>query len=144
LTYVAFNKPVDKCRLSRDDTSLLMRLVNDQTRQSKHIHDDNINAVQSLKHDLLTTMQQHRDSAQQFHDSSLRKIGEQLAVLAKSSTALEKSERILESLYCEEVHSRELGFPMQSTILSTGPLMRGALAIVSTVVADVPEASIDI
>ena len=108
MTYVAFNKPADKSRLSRDDTSLLMRLVNDQTRQSKHIHVDNINAVLSLKHDLLTTMQQHRDSAQQFHDSSLRKIGEQLAVLAKSSTALEKSGRILESLYCEEVHTREL------------------------------------
>lgn len=109
MTWITFNKPADKSRLGRDDTSLLMRLVNDQTRQSKHIHDNNINAVQSLKHDLLTTMQQHRDSTQQSHEISLRKIGDQLAMLAQSSTALEKSERILESLYCEEVHSRELG-----------------------------------
>lgn len=93
----------------RDDTSLLIRLVNVQTRQNKHIHDDSINAVQSLKHDLLTTMQQHRDSALQSHDMSFRKIGDQLANLAQRCTAHEKSERILESLYCEEVHSRELG-----------------------------------
>lgn len=86
-----------------------MRLINDQTRHSKHIHDDNINAIQSLKHGLLTAMQQHRDSTQQSHEISLRKIGDQLAMLAQSSTALEKSERILESLYCDEVHSREFG-----------------------------------
>lgn len=93
----------------RDDTSLLIRLVNEQTRQNKHIHDDSINAVQSLKHDLLTIMQQHWDSALQSHDISFRKIGDQLASLAQRCTAHEKSERILQSLYCEEVHSRELG-----------------------------------
>jgi hypothetical protein len=105
---IAFAEPADQNDLARDDTSLLIRLVNDQTQRSKHIHDDNISAVQSLKHDLLTTMQQHRDSAQQSHDISLRTIGDQLAQLAQRSTALEKSERILKSLYCEEVHGREL------------------------------------
>jgi hypothetical protein len=65
--------------------------------------------VQSLKHDLLATMQQHRDSALQSHDISFRKIGDQLTDLAQRCTAHEKSERILESLYCEEVHKRELG-----------------------------------
>lgn len=94
---------------SRDDTSLLIRLVNDQTRQSKHMHVDSTNVIQSLKHDLLTTMQQHRDSALQSHDMSLRKIGDQLANLAQRCTAHEESKRILESLYCEEIHSRELG-----------------------------------
>lgn len=82
--------------------------MNDQTQQSKHIHDENISAVQSLKGDLLNTMQQHRDSTLQSQDKFLRTIGEQLAKLAQRSTALEKSERILESLYCEEVYSREL------------------------------------
>lgn len=106
---MALIAPTYEGRSIRDDTSLLIRLVNDQTRQSKHIHDDGINAVQSLKHELLATMQQHRDSAQLLHEISLRKIGEQLAMLAQSSTALEKSERILDSLYCEEVHSREFG-----------------------------------
>jgi hypothetical protein len=54
-------------------------------------------------------MQQHRDSALQSHDISFRKIGDQLTDLAQRCTAHEKSERILESLYCEEVHKRELG-----------------------------------
>lgn len=106
---MALMAPTYEGRSIRDETSLLIRLVNDQTRQSKHIHDDGINAVQSLKHELLATMQQHRDSAQLLHEISLRKIGEQLAMLAQSSTGLKKFERILESLYCEEVHSREFG-----------------------------------
>jgi hypothetical protein len=104
---IILTAPANKSLPIRDDTSLLIRLVNDQTQQSKHIYDDNISAVRSLKNDLLTTMQQHRDSAQQSHDKILRTIGDQLAQLAQRSTALEKSERILKSLYCEEVHSRE-------------------------------------
>ena len=62
----------------RDDTSLLIRLVNDQTQQAKHIHDGNIKAVQALKVDLLVTMQQYCDSSLQVHDAFLRTIGEQL------------------------------------------------------------------
>jgi hypothetical protein len=104
--------PLSPCILTsrsiRDDTSLLIRLVNDQAQQSKHIHDDSISAVQSLKHDLLTMIQQYRDSTLQSHVASLRTIGDQLAKVAQGSRSLEKSERILASLYCEEVHSREL------------------------------------
>lgn len=106
---MAVTAPANEGHSIRDDTFLLIRLVNDQTRQTKHIRDDSINAVQSLKRDLLNTMQQHRDSALQCHDISFRKIGDQLTNLAQRCTAQEKSERILESLYCEEVHSREFG-----------------------------------
>lgn len=106
---MAVTAPANEGHPIRDDTSLLIRLVNDQTRQTKHIRDNSINAVQSLKHDLLNTMQQHRDSALQCHDISFRKIGDQLTNLAQRCTAQEKSKRILESLYCEEVHSREFG-----------------------------------
>jgi len=54
-------------------------------------------------------MQQHRGSALQSHDISLRKICDQMASLAQLCTTHKNSERILESLYCEEVHRRELG-----------------------------------
>jgi hypothetical protein len=54
-------------------------------------------------------MRQHQVQSLQSHDAILRTLGDQLAKLAYRSTALEKSERILESLYCEEVHRRELG-----------------------------------
>jgi hypothetical protein len=54
-------------------------------------------------------MQQHRDSALQSYNISFRSIGDQLTNLAQRCTTHEKAERILESLYCEEVHSRELG-----------------------------------
>jgi len=80
---------------------MLIRLVNDLTQQTKHLSDDNISAVQSLKRDLLTTMQKHWDSTLQSYDASLHTIGAHLAKLAQHGTALEKSERILESLYCD-------------------------------------------
>jgi hypothetical protein len=54
-------------------------------------------------------MQQYRGDILQSDEAILRALGDQLAKLAARSTALEKSERILESLYCEEVHRRELG-----------------------------------
>jgi hypothetical protein len=54
-------------------------------------------------------MQQHQVKSLQSQDAVLRTLGDQLAKLASRSTALERSERILESLYCEEVHRRELG-----------------------------------
>lgn len=98
----------DTSRPSRNDSSLLIKLVNDQTHQSRHLHDDNINTVQTLKRELLATMQTHRDDIVQSDGMLLRTIGDQLAELASRSTALQKSERILESLYCEEVYRREL------------------------------------
>jgi energy-coupling factor transporter ATP-binding protein EcfA2 len=54
-------------------------------------------------------MRQRQGISLQSHAGILRTLGDQLAKLARRSTALEKSERILESLYCEEAHRRELG-----------------------------------
>jgi hypothetical protein len=54
-------------------------------------------------------MQQHRNDILQRDGAILRVLGDQLAKLASHSTALEKSERILQSLYCDEVYMREHG-----------------------------------
>jgi energy-coupling factor transporter ATP-binding protein EcfA2 len=53
-------------------------------------------------------MQQHQSTSLQSQDTLLLTLGDQLAQLAARSTALEKSERILDSLYCEDIHRREL------------------------------------
>jgi hypothetical protein len=106
---VATLHSADQSRSVRGDSSLLIKLVNDQTQQSRHLHDKNIDAIQSLKSELLATMRQHQSTSLQSQDTLLYTLGDQLAKLAAHSTALEKSERILESLYCEEVHRRELG-----------------------------------
>lgn len=108
MALIGFAGLANDIRSNRDDTSLLIRLLNDQTQQIKHLRDDNISAVQSLKHDLLITMQKYQNNTLQAHDASLRTLGDQLAKLARSSSALEQSDYILNSLYCGEVHSREL------------------------------------
>jgi hypothetical protein len=54
-------------------------------------------------------VRQQQSASLQSQDTLLYTLGDQLGKLAARSTALEKSERILESLYCEEVHRRELG-----------------------------------
>jgi hypothetical protein len=71
------------------------------------LHGDNINAIRSLKFELLATMQQHQGTSM-LSNTLLHTLGNHLAKLAARSTALEKSERILDSLYCEELHRREL------------------------------------
>ena len=53
---VAFGGLANGNHSIRDDSSMLIKLVNDQTQQTKHLHDDNISAVRSLKHELLLTM----------------------------------------------------------------------------------------
>jgi energy-coupling factor transporter ATP-binding protein EcfA2 len=53
-------------------------------------------------------MQQHQKTSLLSQDTLLHTLGDQLAQLAARSTALEKSERILESLYHEKIHRREL------------------------------------
>jgi hypothetical protein len=53
-------------------------------------------------------MRQHQSTSLQSQDTLLHTLGTQVAQLAARSMALERSERILDSLYCEEIHRREL------------------------------------
>ncbi|KAM0721860.1 hypothetical protein Q7P37_002785 [Cladosporium fusiforme] len=97
--------------LLRDDNALVVKLINEEIRASKHAHDDNIALLQTLKRELLATVRRYDQSslasAQHSSNTLLQTIGDQISDLASRSVGLSRSERILGSLCFDEIGFRK-------------------------------------